>query len=543
MKTIAVIGLREAGAGTARLLAGLGRAFGFETVDAEGPEGVRADGWLVLRSTPALCDAVARTGVPALHVAAADPLAALDPARLESAGEVRFTPGLGVADVFDGRHVVGEATPLVALAALAPGQQAVALRGGRPFWAVDAARRQHMVATPLPSLEPGEPLYAHFSQDHFLALLPLVCMVRAVVDEPGWTPPPLQATFMFDDPNLHWGTYGYIDFARLAAHAREHRYHVCSATIPLDAWYVHAGAAALFRAHAAELSLLIHGNDHVNEELARSGARTAALDQALRRIGRLEDRSGVPVARVMAPPHGACSEAALAAMAALGYDAACISRGSLHHFNRGAAWTAGIGLRPADRVAGLTVLPRFRISATCHNAILLAALLRQPIVPVGHHQDVAAGLGLFADLAAFINGLGPVRWAGMGDIVRGHHAQRTRGGCLDVRLWTGRATLPIPDGIDTVRVHRPWLADPLDEPLWRGAARDAGRVLAGVTDPRRPIAVRPGEAIELVSGPAPQPLPASARTRRLRAWPVVRRVLTEVRDRLAPAIHRYGESN
>ena len=47
-----------------------------------------------------------------------------------------------------------------------------------------------------------------------------------------------------------------------------------------------------------------------------------------------------------------------------------------------------------EMVAGLPVISRFRISRECQNAILLAAYLDQPIIPVGHHQDVAGGLDL-----------------------------------------------------------------------------------------------------------------------------------------------------
>ena len=152
---------------------------------------------------------------------------------------------------------------------------------------------------------------------------------------------------MFDDPNLHWPTYGFIDFAQIAAHAQMHNYHVSFATIPLDTWFVHMPTAALFKQHSDRLSLLIHGNDHITEELARDYSekeRSRILLQALGRIGELEHRSGVVVSRVMVAPHGACSEKVLEEMAQLGFESACISSGSLRHYNGQATWLRTIGI-------------------------------------------------------------------------------------------------------------------------------------------------------------------------------------------------------
>src|SRR3712207_7699471 len=50
----------------------------------------------------------------------------------------------------------------------------------------------------------------------------------------GWTPAPLRAAIMFDDPNLHWKSYGYIIYPELVEHAKEHNYHAVFATVPLD---------------------------------------------------------------------------------------------------------------------------------------------------------------------------------------------------------------------------------------------------------------------------------------------------------------------
>jgi hypothetical protein len=65
---------------------------------------------------------------------------------------------------------------------------------------------------------------------------------------------------MLDDPNLHWRTYGYVDYAQIAAHAKIHNYHMSFAMIPLDTWYVHKPTALLFQQNRNQISLLFHGS-------------------------------------------------------------------------------------------------------------------------------------------------------------------------------------------------------------------------------------------------------------------------------------------
>ena len=65
------------------------------------------------------------------------------------------------------------------------------------------------------------------------------------------------------------------------------------------------------------LSLLVHGNDHVREELNRPRSdpeALALLAQALQRVAALETRAGVGVSRVMVAPHGLCTEQMMRAM-------------------------------------------------------------------------------------------------------------------------------------------------------------------------------------------------------------------------------------
>ena len=538
MKKIGVVGAHALTQGQWRLLHALAEVFAVRIDKCDYGEGDAVDAWIF--------PCAVRDDLPGIEASTLPAFVVLSTEGSLTSGDsaaVEFAQNGAVPSVFAGRAIPLEDSPgLSSLPKwLLEFASPVCWKGDLPVWAVRTGLggTRHFVATALPEVSADGVVYLHFSQDRFLALLPLIAFLRQVTEDPRWEEPPIQACFMFDDPNLHWRTYGYIDFARLARHAMEHDYHVASATIPLDSWFVHGPTAALFRRHADRLSLLFHGNDHLNEELARNvdaAERMGMLAQAIRRIESLERRARVDVSRVMAPPHGACAEATLAAMALLGYEAACISRSSLRHFNPGASWARGVGMRPSDVVRGMPVLPRFRVSPRCQSSILLSILLRQPIIPVGHHQDVAEGFDVFADLAAFINSLGKVRWASLSSIARSHFSQLTDGNVLHLRMHTVRADLVVPPGVDFVVVDRPWPGIDSREPL--RIASEVRGAPAEVLDPTAPIAVCAGQHLRIFSGPTPIALSQAPRRSGLRPWPVLRRLLTEMRDRVAPIVQR-----
>lgn len=412
-------------------------------------------------------------------------------------------------------------------------------KAGAPIWAVQANSHcyQHYVALPIPELNNNEPIFHHFNGNQFLTLLPLLGFLYQLTDDRRWDSPPLQACFMFDDPNLHWPTYGYIDFLAMARHAEQHNYHASFATIPLDAWFAHFPTVSLFQKYHERLSLLIHGNDHINEELARNitnEERTRMLKQALFRIEKLEKRTNISIDRVMAPPHGACSEETLKEMALVGYEAASISRGSLAHYNRDANWVRTLGMRPVDNIQGLPVFPRFRISMDCQNAILVAALLRQPIIPVGHHQDVAENMDMLEHLSHYINSFGEVRWSNMASISRAHYSKMIDNNTLHLKMYSNMIDLLIPEGINQILVERPWWEeDRLGSLLIKtveGFKNSAPIVF------NAPLSVQPGQQIQLIFSTQLSDLQENYgySLNKFTVWPSIRRMITEARDRLAP---------
>jgi hypothetical protein len=421
--------------------------------------------------------------------------------------------------------------------------------GRTPVWwqVGDACESLCVSSYSLPELGEQETLREHLRAGCFMGLLPLLHFLDLVLGAQGWTLPPLRASFVIDDPNLHWPSYGFLEYQDLVNHASRHGYHVGLATVPLDGWLINSRAASLVRENRTVLSLLIHGNDHVARELGRlltSQEAEPVIAQALRRIAALERRSGVAVDRVMAPPHGACSEQALAAMFRLGIEAACISR-PYPWRDRLPAPTPLAGWHPAEMVAGgLPVLPRYSLSLPRED-LVFRALLGQPLILYGHHQDFAHGLDLFAQAASDINALGDVQWGPLSAIARGNYSTLRVGETLRVKLHARRITIKAPAGVSALRIE---VDEPLGGPGWRHLTHATGPLETtfaegldmtfadglAVTE-QLPI-IDPAASIEVMLA-ADRPLdPAQASSTGFRPWPWIRRTLVEGRDRVQPLL-------
>ncbi len=214
--------------------------------------------------------------------------------------------------------------------------------------------------------------------------------------------------------------------------------------------------AEIFRKHSKCLSLAIHGNDHTKRELGRvysADERMFLLRQAIQRVERFERSTQLAVSRVMIPPHGACSEEMLATLPMCGFEAACISHGSLRAHNKTKAWTNYLGSLPSELVQGCPVLPRWGLAGDVTDKILRAAFFGQPIIIRGHHQDLRNGIELLDDLARVIHGLGKVTWSNLTDLARSNYQWRTNGTTLCLKPLGRKIVCSIPNGIQDLLIE------------------------------------------------------------------------------------------
>jgi hypothetical protein len=429
------------------------------------------------------------------------------------------------------RHLAG--APL----APAPGAEVLASVAGAPAWVREG--RLDLVATGPAELGETEPLRDRLGAGRSLALLPLLELLRELTAGTAWHPPPLRASFLLDDPNLHWPSYGFLSLPHLGPHASEHGYHLALAMVPLDARIAHPKAVGVLREHS-EISLCVHGNDHFGGELGRVREQNEALAlaaQALRRIEAFERRTGVEISRVMVPPHEECSEPMAAALAQTGFTATSMTRPfpwlsppPRHWLSATGDGQALAGWQPANATAsGMPVLLRHPF-ADAHFSpaeLALRAYLDQPLILYGHHDDLADGLDVLAERSAAVNQLGDVRWSSLQALAAANVRWRLEGELLRLRPYSRRVTLEVPPGVRQVVVEPPWEGDrelvqtltsavPAGEPF---ELSDPGPLDLQLTRP---------DAIAVEDVPAPPHRPG----------PLVRRLAAETRDRLAPARRR-----
>lgn len=414
----------------------------------------------------------------------------------------------------------------------------------QPIWVKRFSRPAciDLLALPFPTLGDSEDPLDYFHGGNFIQLLPLLHFLREIVGESGWQAPPLRACLMFDDPNLHWSSYGYIRYGELEKLAGARNFHVALATVPIDSWFVHKQTAALFQANRARFSLLFHGNDHLRGELGRDldqRAILALLAQSLKRIIGFERRSGLAVCRVMAPPHGACRPQMMRAMLELGFEGACISPWSLRDWGAGHRWPASFGLELSELVSGyFPVPPRFRMSAECSGSIVVSAFLNRPIIPVGHHDTLAGGIDLLGKIADVVNSLGPVQWTSLENILRTNVSTYRDGSTLILKPYSVRFRVRVPEGINSIRIQA--LANSPSAAF--ALRRSPGAASSENVSSGSVVKVSPGDHIELTSlslgtldhrtiaSPFPNP------------WAPMRRLICEARDRLQPLKRRQARN-
>lgn len=463
---------------------------------------------------------------------------------------VEFTDEVAVDERLRGRSLEELRSPVKPLPT-AVGDAVMAQASGRPVWTASewGGGRVHQAAFGPPELREGERLKDHLAFRNFMALTPLIHFLRELTGFEAWRRPALRASFILDDPNLHWTTYGYIRYPQLADHAAEHGYHVGVAMLPLDTGLAHPGALRLFR-ERNQLSLLVHGNNHVKRELDRPAAEAeplAVAAQALRRVASFESRTGTPVCRVMVPPHddymgatasssappsGACSEEMMVAMRRCGFEGV-----SYWGPSRTAACPELVGWDPADVWfgGGLPGLHRVTFDAQA-DELVLRSFLDQPLILFGHHEDLAGNLRVLAEAAAKVNLLGAVEWRSTTDLVRSNFFTREEHDLLRVRPFSSRVRL----GHNGSVARRVVVDPPADGTGANGVdvvVMSAGaRVGAGSLG--EPMLLPQANDLELVMIGPDSVDPATVPAPRWSPWPLVRRCLTEGRDRVQPIAGR-----
>jgi hypothetical protein len=231
----------------------------------------------------------------------------------------------------------------------------------------------------------------------------------------------------------------------------------------------------------------------------------------------------------MVPPHGACSEAMLSSLPAAGFDGACLSSGSLQAHNPASAWVRTLGYRPAEVIMGCPVLPRWALSADIGD-VLVAAFLGRPIILRGHHGDLRDGAGALVRFARLINSLGTTRWSSVAGLMRSSYELTCAGTTAHVVPYAREIVLQVPRHVEHVEVHADAFAVGAALPRFVLHCANQQRLTISSGEPTKvqsdgPLLIALDECLPSIRHSPIFPL---------RALPVLRRLMTEARDRLMP---------
>jgi hypothetical protein len=410
---------------------------------------------------------------------------------------------------------------------------------GKPTWTRSGKSERALVVPE--ELAPEEALRERLCLSRSAALLPLVHFLRELTAPVDWQPPAARACIVFDDPNLHWPSYGFVKLGELNEHAHAHGYHASLAMVPLDAWFAHPAAVRTLKQSEGAISLAVHGNDHNGGELGRQQTEVEGLAlaaQALRRIAAFERRTGIAVDRTMVPPHEECSQATVEGLLRSGFEAITMTRPFPWLARPPRTWLARppgadalVGWRPTDFAGALPVLLRHPLLSRDAPELVLRAFLDQPLILYGHHGDLSeGGLDVLAGAVAEVNQLGETRWCSLGEIVAANLETRRQGTQLSVRPLSRRARVLVPDAVEQLVVELPDAhPGPAGERLTvDGQATRFGDSVEVVPGATVELRLQAADLVDAGAVPAPPRQPIA----------LARRALGEGRDRLLPLLSR-----
>jgi hypothetical protein len=218
-------------------------------------------------------------------------------------------------------------------------------------------------------------------------------------------------------------------------------------------------------------------------------------------------------------------------MARLGYEAACVSIGSLLRWNPEKLWPPDLGFSVAQPFGslGFPVFHRIGISET---DVRLRTFLGHPVIVATHHQDCVSNFARLEFMANIINETTNVRWMGIEDISRTNFVSKMQNGILYIWPYSRRLAVPLSPEITEVEVCRSSYCGGFTIDL-HNHGRDGTEAAALNVPARYRIS---NNTLEIFSPPTNRVDYNQVASKSVGIWPIVRRLLTEARDRTQPIL-------
>lgn len=281
----------------------------------------------------------------------------------------------------------------------------------------------------------------------FASISPLVIFVKYAAGERGWHVTNHYANLTVDDPWLR-ESYGNLVYNQLLSQMQLHNFHTTIAFIPWNYDRSDPKVVSLFRDNPDRLSISIHGDNHDHREFGDYSTKDLAsqkdaLGQAIARMERFRELTGIPYDKVMVFPHGIAPMKTVAALKQYRYLATVNSSNvPMDQREPNNLWFA---LRSTTLQFGnFPSLKRRHIDAAYPEAALKMDLfLDNPLLFYCHQDDFYDSIGIFNSVADQVNKLDPtVRWTGLGRLARHLYLVKLRpDGDYDVKAFSSSLSL------------------------------------------------------------------------------------------------------
>jgi hypothetical protein len=286
--------------------------------------------------------------------------------------------------------------------------------------------------------------------DIFSGIAPAMMFVRYASGQHGWHTVGHFANLTIDDARLT-EPYGHLNYQALLGEMEAHNFHTTIAFIPWNFDRNEPDVVSLFRAHPDRFSISVHGNNHDHREFGdyeRSplGEQDSNIQQAVGRMERFSELTGIPYDRVMVFPHGVAPEDTLAALKKYNF----LSTANSEYVPLGsqAPDEAQFYLRAVTlKYANFAGLLRFSAEVPVPSAVIaINAFLDNPVLLYGHEKLFDEGIGSFDAIADEVNRIEPgIHWCGMGCVSQHLYLVKLReDGNMDVRAFTNSLVLENP---------------------------------------------------------------------------------------------------
>ena len=292
----------------------------------------------------------------------------------------------------------------------------------------------------------------------FSRFAPLLIFLRYSAGESAWHPLVQYANLTVDDPWLV-EPFGYLNYKKLLREMENANFHTTIGFIPWNFDRSQSSVSALIRNNPHRFSICVHGNNHDHREFTNLEDRCfdlqcADIRQALSRMEKFVDLTGIPYDRVMVHPHDKMApEITLRALKAYNFlgAVACVN------VPGDTPWPEGplFKLLPATLSFGNLPLVRRR-SVACVRPelkpyIAIKLFLGLPLLLYCHHEFFKSGADAFNDVAKFVSRTQPqVRWGSLSRVFENLYLVRRRAdGDYDTMIFSSKVRLRNPSDHDT----------------------------------------------------------------------------------------------